>query len=172
MTSKIDKAKKDKLRKALLAVLDYVQDDKEWDDFCEHNEFDPTKDLSDPDIDAELKKSDHVYAMAQRIREALDDGKLLAVLDDDPKPMPKAFDTTKNQDKLVNLVYDDGSLPFDSAELYDDMIRDALKWFADNKIQGLIDDSAGGIIAYVRTEHCPRIARLLNAAVCSQHHQL
>jgi hypothetical protein len=82
------------------------------------------------------------------------------------------FDTTKDQDKLVRTVYDDGSLPFESEELYDEMIRDALKWFAANKIQTLVDDSAGGVIAYVHTDHCPRIARLLNAAVCSQHHQL
>lgn len=164
--------KKWAFRKALLAVLDYVQDDKEWSDFCEQNELDDKKDYNDPDVQEALKKSEHVYALAQRVREALDDGKMHAVLDEFPQPLAKVVDTTKAQDKLVRTIYGDSSLPFESDELYDDMIRDALKWFVDNKIQALIDDSAGGIIAYVRTEHCPRIARLLNAAVCSQHHQL
>lgn len=162
----------EKLRSDLLAILDYLQDDREWDDFTGHADIDGNKDLNDPEVAEEIKKSDHVYAVAQRVREALDDGRLYAYCDETPKPVTNGYDTTKSQDDLITRMFQDGGHPFTSEELYEECIRDALKWFGDNKIQSLVDNSAGGVIAYIHVDHAPRIARLLNASVCSQHHQL
>lgn len=170
MTSK----SKNKLKDALVALLDYVQDDKEWDDFCEQHDIDGSLDLSDPKVDKVIKKSDHVYALAQRIREALDDGRLFHAPNTLEKlpSLKRLLDVTPGQSKLIEVVYGDHSLPFMNDAMFDDNLRDALKWFSDDKINTIVDDSAGGIIAYAHEDHAARIARLLNAAVCSQKHQL
>jgi hypothetical protein len=169
------KKKKRSLREDLEAIVNYCQTDDEWDSFAETEGLDDkTYDDNDPKLRKALASSDHVYAVAQRLREALDDGRLFHAPNTLEKlpSLKRLLDVTPGQSKLIEVVYGDHSLPFMNDAMFDDNLRDALKWFTDDKINTIVDDSAGGIIAYAHEDHAARIARLLNAAVCSQKHQL
>ena len=71
---------------------------------------------------------------------------------------------TKAQNAAVARKYGNRPHPFGTVTLEDGQSLDAMKWFAQRDMEGLVDEACGGIIGYVNSAHADRIAALLNMA--------